>query len=162
MSPKNSTEFTLIVAMDEQNGIGLNNSLPWHYPEDLAYFKKTTTETQDPNKQNALIMGRKTWESIPEKFRPLPNRHNIVLSKTLKNLPGAICHNTLENALENLPQNTENTFIIGGANLFEQTLNHPSLKKLIVTKIPPISPAIDLPGLTLGANLMLPQRRPTK
>lgn len=59
--------------------------LPWKIPADLAYFKELTVRTSDPAKQNAVIMGRKTWESIPQKFRPLAGRLNIVLSRSAAN-----------------------------------------------------------------------------
>lgn len=67
----------LIVAIANNNVIGTEtNELPWHYPEDMKHFKDTTM-------RHPLIMGRKTYESLPEKFRPLPKRHNIVLSHSL-------------------------------------------------------------------------------
>ena len=66
--------LALICAMAENRTIGRNNSLPWKLPEDLKYFKRTTMG-------NSIIMGRKTWESLP--FKPLPNRRNIVLSSKL-------------------------------------------------------------------------------
>ncbi len=56
-------------------------TLPWSIPGDLRYFKELTSRTADPGKQNAVIMGRKTWESLPPKFRPLPGRLNVVLSR---------------------------------------------------------------------------------
>jgi len=80
-----------ILACTHNGGIGLNGKLPWRLKEDMKLFKKITTTIQNPNdkekgKLNAVIMGRKTWESIPMKFRPLPNRINIILSKTINNL----------------------------------------------------------------------------
>ena len=69
--------YKIIVAMDENNGIGKNNALPWHYPEDLKYFSKTTKGKG--NNTNAVIMGRKTYESIG---KPLPGRVNYILSRT--------------------------------------------------------------------------------
>lgn len=56
-------------------------TLPWSIPGDLRYFKELTSRTADPGKQNAVIMGRRTWESLPPKFRPLPGRLNVVLSR---------------------------------------------------------------------------------
>ena len=74
--------FSLVVAATEPEfGIGLDGSIPWRIPEDLKFFKETTTFTKDESKQNAVIMGRKTWESIPSKYRPLPSRLNIVLTR---------------------------------------------------------------------------------
>ncbi len=60
----------------------LTGSLPWKIPGDMAYFKELTSRTVDPAKQNAVVMGRKTWESIPAKFRPLAGRLNIILSRS--------------------------------------------------------------------------------
>ena len=68
-----------ILACTKKGGIGLNGKLPWRIKEDMMLFKKITTTTAATISQNAVIMGRKTWESIPKKFRPLPNRINIIL-----------------------------------------------------------------------------------
>lgn len=81
--------FSLVVAADENGGIGDGKTIPWTIPEDMAYFRKTTTDLlgkdkkPSPSLRNAVIMGRKTWESIPEKYRPLPDRLNIILSRTI-------------------------------------------------------------------------------
>lgn len=75
--------FNLIVACDNKFGIGLNNSVPWKLKEDMKYFKEITSKVpEDPyfNYINAVVMGRKTWGSIPDKFKPLPNRLNIILT----------------------------------------------------------------------------------
>jgi dihydrofolate reductase len=73
-------EFDLVVATTKSLGIGKNGTMSWRLKDDLNYFRKVTTETKDPAKKNVCIMGRKTYFSIPEKFRPLPNRHNIIIS----------------------------------------------------------------------------------
>jgi dihydrofolate reductase/thymidylate synthase len=75
--------FNLIVACDNKFGIGLNNSVPWKIKEDMKYFKEITSKVPEDsyfNYINAVVMGRKTWDSIPEKFKPLPNRLNIILT----------------------------------------------------------------------------------
>jgi len=70
----------LIVAATEQFGIGIKGNLPWKLSQDMKYFRQLTMSTIDPKKQNSVIMGRKTWESIPPSFRPLTKRVNIVIS----------------------------------------------------------------------------------
>lgn len=61
--------------------LNAGGTLPWQLPGDMAYFKELTSRTADPAKQNAVVMGRKTWESIPAKFRPLRGRLNVVLTR---------------------------------------------------------------------------------
>lgn len=73
--------LTLIVAATRQNGIGRGGTLPWHIPKDLAYFARVTMNAPDAQ-INAVIMGKKTWESIPPKVRPLKKRINVVLSRS--------------------------------------------------------------------------------
>lgn len=73
--------MNLIVAMDDRGGIGRNGNLPWDLPAEMARFTKLTTLTTNRGNKNAVIMGRKVWESIPPKFRPLKNRLNVVLSR---------------------------------------------------------------------------------
>lgn len=102
---------SLIVAAADNGVIGANNQLPWHLPKDLAYFKKVTTG-------NSIIMGRKTYESIG---KALPNRQNIVITRqTGYQLSDAEVVYDLNHAIE-LAQSDE-IFIIGGAEIFQQTL----------------------------------------
>lgn len=72
--------FTLVVAATLADGIGHGSRLPWKLPKEMAYFARVTTNAPE-GRMNAVIMGRKTWESIPAKFRPLKNRLNLVFSK---------------------------------------------------------------------------------
>lgn len=72
--------FSIIVAATKEQGIGFKGKLPWHLPKEMNKFKQITSTTTQPNLQNAVIMGRKTFECIPSKFRPLTNRLNIILS----------------------------------------------------------------------------------
>ena len=73
--------FQLVVAATRKLGIGKGGTMPWRLPGDMAYFKALTSATVDPSKANAVVMGRKTWESIPIKFRPLRGRVNVVLTR---------------------------------------------------------------------------------
>lgn len=119
-------DFSIIAAMDQARGIGKNNDLPWHLSEDLKHFAKTTTG-------GTVIMGRRTWESIPDKYRPFKNRLNIVLSSQKLDLPeGVLLANSLDQALE-LAQNQ--AFVIGGATLFKEAIQHSNCKKLILSHI---------------------------
>ena len=77
-------QIKLIVAVCQGNGIGKENQLPWRIKSELAQFAKLTKSTIDFSKRNAVIMGRKTWESLPTRVRPLKNRINIVLSSLPK------------------------------------------------------------------------------
>jgi dihydrofolate reductase/thymidylate synthase len=77
-----SKRFNAILAVTSTGGIGNHGTLPWKLPGDMAWFKRVTLAVKDLSKRNAVVMGRKTWCSIPTKFRPLSNRLNIVLSKS--------------------------------------------------------------------------------
>jgi dihydrofolate reductase len=86
----------LIVAMCKNNGIGIDNKIPWRISEDMSYFSKKTSgdygvmiqneKQNETTKKNAVIMGRNTWESLPKKYKPLPNRFNIVLTSNVQRL----------------------------------------------------------------------------
>jgi dihydrofolate reductase/thymidylate synthase len=132
------TPFSIIVAFDAQYGIGKNGRLPWQLSLDLKHFKELTTAVTDPSKKNALIMGRKTWESLPLKFRPLPGRVNMVLSQKGKlNLPSEVlCSQSLEDALNQLSSSDiENIFVIGGSQIYAIALEHPLCQRLFVTHV---------------------------
>jgi dihydrofolate reductase len=132
------TKFHVIVAMDENRGIGKDGDLPWHLSKDLKYFARITKKTKDPNKQNAVIMGRKTWESIPDKYRPLKDRLNIVLSRNADYMvvPDIKLARTFDDALEVAEENNvETIFVIGGAYVFEQALIRPDCDGVYLTEI---------------------------
>lgn len=131
--------FSIILATDEKNWIGKKWNLAWNLSSDLKYFKKITTQITDKNKKNAVIMWRKTWESIPKRFRPLPWRTNCVLSRTTsENLEKNILWFTsLKNCLEELKnnKNIENIFIIWWAKLYNDSLINSNLEKIFITKV---------------------------
>jgi dihydrofolate reductase / thymidylate synthase len=131
-------DFSIIVAFDSQYGIGKKGQLPWALPSDLKHFKEITTTVADPAKKNAVIMGRKTWDSLPQKFRPLPGRVNLVLSKEGKlSLPSGVrSSQSLDDALSQLSSSDiENIFVIGGAQIYAHAIAHPSCQKLYVTHV---------------------------
>ncbi len=107
----------IIVAMTKERVIGINNQIPWHSKEDLQNFKKVTDNS-------TVIMGRKTWESLPPKFRPLPNRNNIVVSRTIQSLEGATVCNSIESAIEKAKEFKKECFFIGGARVYAEALKH--------------------------------------
>jgi len=134
--------FSLIVAMDLQRGIGKAGTLPWHLPGDMKYFKTLTTKTERPQKQNIVIMGRKTWDSIPQKFRPLCDRINLVLTRRQNPdfPPTVLFADSLEKGLRlfqasSYQEKIGDIFIIGGEEIFEVALKMPACKKLYITHI---------------------------
>jgi len=132
-------KFSLIVAADTKNGIGKNNKLAWKLPPDMKHFVELTSRVHDNAHTNAIIMGRNTWESIPQKHRPLQGRLNIVLSRTPHmELPdGVILANSLEDALEQTKtqKNIDHVFVIGGAKVFAEAINHPECRTIYLTRI---------------------------
>lgn len=119
--------FSLIAALDENRGIGIRNAMPWHLKGDFKHFVKETSG-------GTVIMGRKTWESLPEAFRPLKNRLNIVLTRQadLQMPKGVLVVDSLESALA---KSQGKTFVIGGAALFAEAILHPACQQLILTEI---------------------------
>ena len=116
----------LIYARARNNVIGLQGDLPWHLPEDLAHFKRTTLG-------QPVVMGRVTWESIPEKFRPLPGRSNVVVSRQSNySATGATVVDSLQAALA-LFAPDQVVWLIGGAQLYAQGL--PLASQVVVTEI---------------------------
>jgi dihydrofolate reductase len=126
----------LIVAVDKNNGIGKAGKLPWHFKKEMQFFKDTTSEAIHENKKNMVIMGRTTWESIDEKYRPLVDRENVVLTRNKHyKAPGATVCYSLGEAIRkaDLDEGIEDIFIIGGAQIFELAL--PISNAMYLTRI---------------------------
>lgn len=129
-------EIYIIVAVDEKGGIGKGGTLPWRFKKEFAYFRETTTKTTDNAKQNMLIMGRKTWESIPENFRPLAGRKNVVLTSANDyKADGATVVSSFDEALKLADEKIEKIFILGGGQVFNDTISRPDLTGIYLTKI---------------------------
>jgi len=130
-------KFSIIAAADEGGGIGIGNGLPWRLKGDLKYFSEVTTHAA-PGKANAVIMGRKTWESLPESSKPLKSRLNVVLSRGDTALPeGVLKASSLDDAFKELGSrhDTDRVFVIGGASLYAQAVNHPDCEKIYLTEV---------------------------
>ena len=118
--------LSAIVALSTNNAIGKDNQLPWHLPDDLKFFKRTTMG-------KPVLMGRKTYESMG---KPLPGRLNIVVShqKDLQLPEGVLLYNSLDEAIDRLEKEaTDEAFIIGGGKIFEETMDQ--LDRLYVTNV---------------------------
>jgi dihydrofolate reductase len=106
-------QVNLIYARSANGVIGNNSTLPWHLPEDMAHFKRMTTGWP-------VIMGRKTWDSLPPRFRPLPGRSNVVVTRQVQWVaPGALVATSLPEALT-LCETSEQVWVIGGAQIYQQ------------------------------------------
>ena len=117
--------LSAILAVSENNGIGVNNQLPWHLPDDLKFFKRTTLG-------KPVLMGRKTYDSLG---KPLVNRLNVVISRTDVQLPeGVVLVHSIEDGIKRIKQEaTEEGFILGGGIIFEQTMN--IVDRLYITRV---------------------------
>jgi dihydrofolate reductase len=116
----------LIFARARNGVIGRNNTLPWHLPEDLAHFKRTTLGCP-------VIMGRKTWDSLPPKFRPLPGRTNIVVTRDAGwQAPGAVRAGSVQEAIAACG-GAPDAWVIGGAQVYRAT--EPLARSAVVTEI---------------------------
>jgi dihydrofolate reductase len=118
--------LNLIYACADNGVIGRDNALPWHLPEDLAHFKRTTLG-------QPVIMGRKTWDSLPPKFRPLPGRVNIVVTRQTEwQAEGALRAGSIDEAMTLCPTDAQ-AWVIGGAEIYAQAAPHAS--SAVVTEI---------------------------
>jgi dihydrofolate reductase len=118
----------MIAALSKNRVIGKNNDLPWKLPDDMKFFMEKT-------KGHHAIMGRKNYDSIPQKFKPLPNRVNIVITRQAHfQAPGCLVVDSLEKGIEISRNNKEvETFIIGGAEIYK--LGLPYATRLYLTEI---------------------------
>jgi dihydrofolate reductase/thymidylate synthase len=146
----NARSTAAIVAIaSKTRGIGINGALPWKLKGDMKYFKNITStvdSTFSSNSQNAVVMGRKTWESIPKKFRPLPNRLNVVLSRsadirTKCSIPEEVlCANSFDAALDQLAPlrasgKVAQVFAIGGASIYDAALKSGFCDTVYITRV---------------------------
>jgi dihydrofolate reductase len=118
--------ISLIVAKSKNNIIGNKGKIPWHIPNDLKRFKNLTTD-------NVVIMGRKTYESLPEEYKPLPNRMNIIISRDKSySVNNCLVFNKIEKALRKAGTDKE-IFIIGGGEIYKEGIKYAD--KIYVTEV---------------------------
>ena len=118
--------INLIYARAANGVIGKDGVMPWHLPEDLAHFKQLTGGCP-------VIMGRKTWDSLPPKFRPLPGRTNIVVTRQAGwSATGALAAHSLREAIA-LAGEAAEAWVIGGAQIYAEALPH--AQRVVVTEI---------------------------
>jgi dihydrofolate reductase len=147
--------FSIIVGVHATNwAIGSSGKIPWKCSADMKFFKETTSNVNDPTKMNAVIMGRKTFESIQ---KPLPNRVNKVLTNKPDNFCKDIFSNDFDKIIDELELNPkiETIFVIGGENVYKQALEHPKCEKIYLNIV---HVECDLSG----ADAFFPNPDPTK
>jgi dihydrofolate reductase len=144
--------FSIVVAATETGGIGVNGNLPWRLRGDMAFFKALTSGAHmSPAGRCAVIMGRKTWDSIPPAFRPLPNRLNIILTrdgeyatcashlffyKRRANLgPDVWTASSLPDALNRLEGHADVCFVIGGGAVYAEALESDQCDVVYLTRV---------------------------
>jgi len=127
----------LIVAADIKYGIGLKGKLPWDLKKDMKFFQKITITTDNMQYRNMVIMGRITWESIPEKHRPLKGRKNIVITrdKNYKVPEGVVLAHSIQGALNQTDERIGDIFVIGGAKIFDQFMKKQRIDGVYLTRI---------------------------
>lgn len=136
--------YQVVVAATRKMGIGKDGKLPCKLPSDLKFFKDITLTTSDPAKKNAVVMGRKTWESFPLKYRPLPGRLNVVLTRSrsfdIATAENVVICGSIASVLELMSaspycQSIEKVFVIGGAQILSESLNAPECVAVHLTDI---------------------------
>jgi dihydrofolate reductase/thymidylate synthase len=127
--------FDVVVAADLEWGIGKDQSLPWpKLRGDLRHFKRITSTTSAPGRRNAIVMGRKTWQSKEVAERALPDRLNVVVSRSPFAVPpGVVAVRSLDEALR--VEDVETVFVVGGAALLVAAIEHRDLRYVYLTRI---------------------------
>jgi dihydrofolate reductase len=132
--------ISLIVAFDQQRGIGFDGGIPWFIPGELKWVGETTRKVQDSTKKNALIMGRKTYESLPSHPNSLKERVSLVISSKLKEpiAKDVVVVPSFDAAVEYFQKcsDLESAFVFGGASVYDAAMENDELNELLITHIP--------------------------
>ena len=141
-------KLNIIVAACKGNGIGNQGRLPWFLPAEMRYFREVTQERREELlntcERNAVIMGRKTYESIPDRFKPLKNRWNLIVSNTLTqddfkehSTDQIVVVKSFSEALERIAKNgkIDKTWVIGGNGIYQEAMKLPLIEYIYFTRI---------------------------
>lgn len=135
MTAASPVPFDIVLAADLDRGIARGGELPWHISGDLKHFKELTVGAG----RNAVLMGRRTWDSVPERFRPLPRRLNVVLSRRPEALtlpPGVAAAGSLEAGLTlAAAARVDDVFVVGGAVIYGLAFAHPWARRVVWTRV---------------------------
>ena len=125
--------FSIVVGVNNFNGIGYKGKLPWKNSIDMSFFRTLTLNTSDSLKSNVVIMGRNTFESLNEK--PLKERINYIITK--KNYDHVTCYPSLNECLKNLEgkEEIEKVYVIGGARLYKEAIAHECCENIFLNKL---------------------------
>jgi dihydrofolate reductase/thymidylate synthase len=152
-------DFAMVAAADEELGIGKAGELPWKLPGDIAFFKRITSDTESAAARNAVIMGRKTWDTVPPRFRPLDGRLNVVVTRNaaLPLPPDVLRAPSIAEALVAIAardEAIEKVFVIGGGEIYALGMAMPGCRRIYLTRVegrygcdahfPPIDPSFAL------------------
>ncbi|XP_044745481.1 dihydrofolate reductase [Coccinella septempunctata] len=136
-------KFKLIAACCDNMGIGKNGDLPWRLKNEMAHFTRMTTETLDANKKNVVILGRTSWDCIPNKYKPLAGRINFILTSRKLDVSQFedtyvfYCWNDIVNRLNdaNFKQKYEDVWVAGGSKVYEAAMSSEYFYRLYLTRI---------------------------
>lgn len=125
-----------VVAADQNMGIGKDGDIPWKLKDDLRFFRETTSKTEDPEKQNLALMGRVTWESIPEEHRPLKGRKNVVITRNPDyEAEGAVVVHSVEDAYALADDSVESIMLVGGGRVYQECLDKGLMDGIYLTEL---------------------------
>lgn len=131
-------DFACVLAVDRRGGIGRDNDLPWpRLPADLKHFARVTCAAP-AGQRNAILMGRKTWLSVPERLRPLPRRLNVVISRGTLAVPAGVeVARSLDDALARAAAHPDvaGLFVVGGGEIYREAFGHPRCGDIYLTRL---------------------------
>ena len=139
------TPFDIVVAADEAGGIGKDGEIQWRLPGDLKFLKNKTSSVSEEGMRNAVIMGRKTWETIPSKWQPLPKRLNVVVTRRADyEVPdGVVVTHSLPQAVKaaGAMNDVQSVFVLGGGEIYRLAVELDALRRVYLTRVEGTFPA---------------------